>query len=58
MDRAYDDERTRVRAGGVGFNPVIPPKMKRIMAVEERLEMICLKERSNISGVFWDWAIE
>ncbi|MDR2798305.1 MAG: IS5 family transposase [Treponema sp.] len=30
MDRAYEDERTRIRAGELGFNLVVPPKGSRV----------------------------
>jgi transposase len=29
MDRAYEDDRTRLTAWGLKFNPVVPPKKNR-----------------------------
>jgi transposase len=30
MDRAYEDDRTRLTAWGLRFNPVVPPKRNRV----------------------------
>jgi transposase len=50
MDRTYEDERTRLRAGEVGFNPVVPPKRNRVRPWEYDMELY--KRRNELERLF------
>jgi transposase len=39
MDRAYEDDKTRLTAWGLKFNPVVPPKRNRIKPWEYDREL-------------------
>jgi hypothetical protein len=51
MDKAHEDNRTRLIAGELGFNPVVPPKRSRVYHKNwnERdiLKNICQEEHSR-----------
>jgi hypothetical protein len=50
MDRAYESERTRFRAGEVGFNPVVPTKGSRVCPWEYAMERY--KRRNELERFF------
>jgi hypothetical protein len=50
MDRAYEDERTRFRAGELGFNPVVPQKRSRVCPWEYAMELY--KRRNELERLF------
>ena len=50
MDRAYEDEKTRLAAWGLRFNPVAPPKKNRVKPWEYDKELY--KRRNGIERFF------
>ena len=50
MDRAYEDEQTRLIAQLLGFNPVVPPKKNRLSPWEYDKELY--KLRNEIERLF------
>ena len=50
MDRAYEDEQTRLLAIQYGFIPVVPPKKNRLQAWEYDKELY--KRRNEVERLF------
>ena len=50
MDRAYEDDATRITAWGLKFNPVVPPKSNRKNAWEYNVELY--KKRNEVERFF------
>jgi transposase len=50
MDRAYEDESTRLTAQLLGFNPVVPPKKNRLNPWE--YDKALYKQRNEIERLF------
>jgi transposase len=50
MDRAYEDDATRLTAWGLKFNPVVPPKRNRIKPWEYDKELY--RRRNEIERFF------
>ncbi|GHT94753.1 hypothetical protein FACS1894141_2020 [Spirochaetia bacterium] len=40
MDRAYEDDKTRLTAWGLRFDPVVPPKRNRVKPWEVDLRVV------------------
>ena len=49
MDRAYEDDKTRLTAWELRFNPLVPPKRNRVKPWEYDRE---LKRRNEIERFF------
>ena len=50
MDRAYEDDNTRLTAQLLGFNPVVPPKKNRLNPWEYDKELY--KQRNEVERLF------
>ncbi|GHT97027.1 hypothetical protein FACS1894142_0480 [Spirochaetia bacterium] len=50
MDRAYEDDKTRLTAWGLRFDPVVPPKRNRVKPWEYDRELY--KRRNEIERFF------
>ena len=50
MDRAYEDDKTRLTAWGLRFHPVVPPKKNRVKPWEYDRELY--KRRNEIERFF------
>ena len=50
MDRAYEDDKTRLTAQFLNFNPVVPPKKNRVNPWEYDKELY--KRRNEIERMF------
>ena len=50
MDRAYEDDQTRLKAWGLRFYPVVPPKRNRVRPWEYDKEMY--KRRNEVERLF------
>lgn len=50
MDRAYEDDLTRLTAQLLGFDPVVPPKKNRLISWEYDKELY--KQRNEIERLF------
>ena len=50
MDRAYQDDKTRLTAWGLKFNPVVPPKRNRVKPWEYDRELY--KKRNEVERFF------
>jgi transposase len=50
MDRAYEDNKTRLTAWGLRFNPVVPPKKNRMKAGDYDVQLY--KKRNEIERFF------
>ena len=50
MDRAYEDDRTRFQAWGLGFYPVVPPKRNRARPWDYDKELY--KRRNEVERLF------
>ena len=50
MDRAYEDDHTRLTAQLLGFNPIVPPKKNRLQPWE--YDKILYKQRNEVERLF------
>ena len=50
MDRAYEDDQTRLTAQLLGFNPIVPPKKNRLNPWE--YDKVLYKFRNEIERLF------
>ena len=50
MDRAYEDDNTRLTAQLLGFDPVVPPKKNRINPWE--YDKVLYKQRNEVERLF------
>jgi len=50
MDRAYEDDQTRLTARLLGFNPIVPPKKNRINPWEYDKDLY--KQRNEVERLF------
>jgi transposase len=50
MDRAYEDDKTRLTAWRLGFNPAVPPKKNRVNPWEYDKELY--KRRNEVERFF------
>ena len=50
MDRAYEDDQTRLTAQLLGFDPIVPPKKNRLNPWE--YDKVLYKQRNEIERLF------